>query len=164
MLDFAIDIEGLEQLAFKLKRELPNELAAVAQDLGEDGERLVGEALDLLIYSQPERGYERTGKLRESAYGYGRVTPNGFEVVLGAAVGGADGRSYAEYVDRGTYDSRIDRDRLLADARAESSFSPRAYPRGKSGLEARAFSEAAIAEVERRLEDRVLEAVDRVGG
>ena len=160
MITFEIDLSEFEALVAGVQTQLPRELAGVAFDMGEDGERYVRDAMQQLIYSQPERGYERTELLLDSAFGYGQITAEGFDVVVGA-VGGANGRRYADYVNRGTYGSRQDRERLLQDARSASSFSPRAYEQEGSGLEARPFVEPSIAQLERELEEQVLRAVER---
>lgn len=160
MFSFEIDLSEFETLVAGAQAALPAELGQVAFDMGEDGERYVKDAMTALIYSQPERGYERTELLLDSAFGYGQITAEGFDVVVGA-VGGANGRRYADYVDAGTYGSRREREQLLEDARATSSFTPRAYEREGSGLEARPFVEPSIAQLERELEEQVQRAIDR---
>lgn len=163
LISYDFDPSGFGGLLERLEGRLPGELAAAAFDLGERAERLVREAMIELIYATPERGYERTEALLRSAYGYGQMTAYGFDVV-GGGVGGAEGRRYGDAVNRGTYGSRQERDTLLADARAARDFAPRAYPQAGSGMEARPFSEPAIAQVERELPERVLMAINRALG
>jgi hypothetical protein len=156
-----IDVTSFERDLFAFERDLRDELVGVAADLAEQAEQDARSRLDLLIYSQPERGYERTGALRDSVQGSASVTLEGFSVDL-SAFGGAGGRLYAEYNERGTYGSRISLDRILEEARASGyPLQLPAYPRGRGGLEARPFVSNAIAAAEDALEPFVLEAVDR---
>lgn len=155
---FETDLSGLEQL---LNAADDLDFRALARELAEDGLRDTHEIMKAEIYSQPASpSYERSRKLTDTAKSYEEVDRDGFTVTLEAR-GGNKGRLYGEYVERGTYGSRISLEQIMRDARAQSSLEPLDYSRGENGMRARPSVMVAAAEMERQLEGKLLELIDK---
>lgn len=156
---FETDSSGLEQLLTEMDTGLTAALPGLAEDLKVQGVSDTQQRLDLMIYSTPERGYERTGKLRESIHGDASADGDGLTVALSGGPG-ARNKSYSEYNELGTFGSRVSLDRALKDARAaDDPLGLPAYPRS-SGLESRPFVLPALAEMEDRLEEQLFRVLD----
>lgn len=156
-MSFDVDLTGLEQL---LTAADGLDFSGLSRDLAEQSEHDARARLDLLIYNTPQRGnYERTGALRESVHSRAETSQDGFTVTLGAT--GSSKRAYASYNELGSYGSGISLERALGDARAsDDPLSIPAYPRS-TGLEPRTYITPALAEAEDRLEDKLLEAIEK---
>jgi hypothetical protein len=159
MLD--VDIRGLEDTVLDLKRHLPDALLDVAIDLKERGVGYTRELMELQIYARPTPSYEQTRKLIESADGFVTKEDSGFSITLEAR-GGANNRLYGAFVELGTYDSRVEAETVLEQARGDTRLQARTFSRGEKGMAPRPSVLPALAQVERDLEVEVLEAVDRV--
>lgn len=155
---FDTDLSGFEEL---LTAADGLDLSALSRELAEQGLRDTRQIMEAEIYSQPPSpSYERSRKLTDTAKGYEEVEKDGFTVTL-EAVGGNKGRRYGLPVETGTYGSFTSLDKIMRDARAQGSLEPLDYSRGENGMRARPSVTVAAAEMERQLEDKLLEVIDK---
>ena len=159
-LTFEVDISGLER-HFKLLETLS------IDNIDEGFTRLEGEAqdaarrlIDKQIYDTPERGYERTGKLAQSIYAFKkRTSKNTWQLTVGA-FGGAGGRLYALYNERGTYGARVSLESILKAAReVQADLIVLEYGNPASGLEPRPFVIPTVVRVHNEIPGMVLNAI-----
>lgn len=157
---FKVDLSGLEKHIKASNVGTRAALDTLFTQLANDGEGFARELVDWQIYETPERGYERTQALRRSIYAFKiRVSPNKFQVLIGA-IGGAGGRAYALFNERGTYGGRISLQRILKDAiEVGPGLILLEYGEPRSGLEPRPFTIPAAVMVFRQFPNAFLVAV-----
>lgn len=118
-----------------------------------EAEALARQLIDVQIYDTPPRGYARTGELKRSIYAFkARRGRDSWEIVVGA-YGGAGGRLYALYNERGTYGSRVTLESILQRALQLE------YGNPGQGLEPRPWVIPSVVMVSRQVPAMVLKAI-----
>lgn len=155
-----VDLTGLERHFAKLATEVPRAIDRIMLGMQDEAEDVARALLNLQVYDTPPRGYERTRALWRSIYAIRiRAAPLVWDLVIGA-VGGAGGRSYALYVERGTYAGRITLDQVMRDAKAVGrQLIHLEYGDPATGMEPRPFVIPTAVMVANALPERVLDAV-----
>lgn len=113
-----MDISKLQKHFNALELETKSQLDRVFNRLQGDAEAIATEIINALIYRTPERGYERTGALRDSIEAVWVQVGDRWSIIL-TAVGGAGGRRYALFNEAGTYDGAVTLQSILARARRD---------------------------------------------
>lgn len=157
---FNVDLSGWERHVKASDAGTRAALDTAFTQLSGEGEDYARELVDWQIYETPERGYERTQALRRSIYAFKiKPSPNKYQVLIGA-IGGAGGRAYALFNERGTYGGRITLQRILKDAIAVGpGLILLEYGEASSGLEPRPFTIPAAVMVFRQFPNAFLVAV-----
>lgn len=156
-----VDIGGLERHFAKLERDTMTNLDQLLVRNQDDAEDTARVLLNLQVYDTPERGgYKRTRSLWRSVYALRlRESRTVWSLVVGA-VGGARGRSYALYVERGTYAGRIDLEQVWRDAqRVGQDLIHLEYGRPDAGMEPRPFTIPTVVMIVNSWSQSVLEAI-----
>ena len=156
----SVDLTGLQAHFKRLEGLAIDKIDAGFTRLEGEAASLARDIIDQQIYRTPERGYERTGKLGDSIYAFKRrAGRDSWEIVVGA-YGGAGGRLYALYNERGTYGARVTLESILQRALAASSHPIQLeYGRPGEGLEPRPWVIPSIVMISRRVPAMVLQAV-----
>ena len=159
----AVDLSGLERHFKLLAAGTSERIDTAFVGLQDAAENLARRVVDAQIYDTPPRGgYDRTGALKRSIYAIRiREAPFRWQLVVGA-VGGAGGRSYALFNERGTYGGRISLEQVLADAKAAGpGLIVLEYGDPESGLEPRPWTIPTVVMVHNSLPEIVLDAIRR---
>ena len=155
-----VDISGLREHFRRLEGLAIDRIDEGFTRLEGQAERLAREIIQRQIYDTPSRGYDRTGKLGDSIYAFKRRTGrDSWELVIGA-YGGAGGRLYALYNERGTYAGRVTLESILQRALAASG-EPILLEYGdpSRGLEPRPWVVPSVVMISRRVPDMVRRAI-----
>lgn len=157
---FSVDLTNLEKRFATLGKRADAGLEKLFGELQTEAEDAMRALLNLQVYDTPERGYDRTRALWRSVYAIRvREGPHKLALVVGA-VGGARGRSYALYVERGTYGGRVSLDQIKRDAIAVGrTLIHLEYGDPSSGMEARPFTIPTVVMIVNSLPPRVLDVI-----
>lgn len=157
---FKVDTSGLEEHYKTLMREIEKNVDAVMTKSVSAAEEVAVEIINKQIYNTPERGYKRTGALRDSVYAVLiKKPPNVWELEIGAL--GSSARSYALYNERGTYAGRMELDAIMRDAIRASArvLIHLEYGDPASGLEPRPWTIPAVVTMNRELFEQIERAI-----
>lgn len=162
---FKVDTSGLEEHYKTLMREIQKNVDAVMTKSVSTAEEVAVEIINKQIYNTPERGYERTGALRDSVYAVLiKKPPHVWELEIGAL--GSSARSYALYNERGTYAGRMELDAIMRDAIMRDAIRASArvlihleYGDPASGLEPRPWTIPAVVTMNRELFEQIERAI-----
>lgn len=160
MIKFKVDISGLERHYKTLQSEVRKNIDAVMTRAVPTAEEAAVEVINKQIYNTPERGYERTGVLRDSIYAVViKKPPHIWELEIGAL--GSSARSYALYNERGTYAGRMELDDIMRDAIRASArvLIKLEYGDPAKGLEPRPWTIPAVVMMNRDLFDQIEKAI-----
>lgn len=159
-----VDLRGLELQLGRTRSEVRLELVDVVRRLTREAEAYATELITVMIYDTPERGYDRTGMLRDSIVASSnQLSPDRWEIRVYAR-GGAGGREYALFNELGTYDGhRTFEDILAATEFATARLIQLNYGRPSRGLEPRPWVIPTAVHVAREAPALILEAVRKAG-
>lgn len=154
-----IDLSGLERHYKTLQAETMQNIDAGMSDLTGEARELAVDIVNAQIYDTPERGYDRTGALRDSIYtAKDRPKRTKWRLLVGAR-GGAGGREYALYNERGTYSGRVSLQSIRRRAEAMQGLILLQYGDPAKGLEPRPWTIPTLVMVARFLPKLVADAV-----
>lgn len=158
-----IDLSGLEKHFKLLEGGTLTRIHAAVRDLAGDAKESAIDLINLQIYDTPARGnYVRTGALRSSIHAEAeRSGATRWSIVIGA-VGGAGGRKYALFNERGTWGSRVTLESIRARAEAAKTHQGLIrlqYGDPKSGLEPRPWITPTIVMIAFYFPELVLTAI-----
>lgn len=154
-----IDISGLEAHYKALDRLVAQNLDQGVSDLSGEAREIAVDIVNAQIYDTPERGYDRTGALRSSIYSAkDRRTRTKWRVIVGAR-GGAGGREYALYNERGTYRGRVSLVSIRRRAEVMAGLILLQYGDPSKGLEPRPWTIPTVVMLSRYFPTMVKQAV-----
>ena len=160
MIETTVSIQGLERHFKRLEGLAIDRIDEGFTKLQGTAEQLARQLIDVQIYDTPPRGYDRTGELKRSIYAFKRRKGrDSWEIVVGA-FGGAGGRLYALYNERGTYGGRVTLESIMQRAlTAGDGLIRLEYGDPASGLEPRPWTIPTVVMVSRQVPKMVLKAV-----
>lgn len=145
-----------------LESRVPREVDSGVSRLESGAERTAIRIINRQIYETPPRPpYVRTGALRDSIYAVKDRSAKWRWAIMVGAVGGAGGRSYALYNERGTRAGRVSLSSIRARALAETArgLILLEYGDPASGLEPRPWVIPTVVMTAREFERVFLDAV-----
>lgn len=160
----SVDLTAFQRRATRVKSEVYSGLMQVVRDLTREAEDYATELITVMIYDTPERGYDRTGMLRDSIVATSHMLSNDRWEIRVHARGGAGGREYASFNELGTYDLRRSFEDILAAAEfANARLIELNYGRPGKGLEPRPWVIPTAVHVAREAPALILELIRNAG-
>lgn len=154
------DITGFERHMRTVQAATLDNIDASMSELTDGAEDLAWDLINAQIYDTPPRGgYDRTGALRDSIHAAkDRRGKSVWGLYLGA-IGGAAGRIYALYNERGTWGGRVTLQSIQRKAMQTKGIIRLQYGDPKSGLEPRPWIIPTMVMMVREFPNRVRDAV-----
>lgn len=154
-----VDISGLRAHHRALHKHVPSNLNTAVSEAATEAREIAVDIVNAQIYDTPERGYDRTGALKDSITARKeRPSKTKWRIIVSAR-GGAGGREYALYNERGTYDGRVTLESIRKRAEVMAGLILLQYGNPSKGLEPRPWTIPTMVMVSRFFAEMVMQAV-----